>query len=95
MLKSLTLSRISESSGSKGRLVRFLEKADALDHLDIPNGLHNNWSYKAFDVITRFPNLELLSIPDIQEDWVHSLRYSNPISRTFPNLKHFYTRIFD
>lgn len=80
---------------SEDGLVRFLDNTDSLDSLDIRTGLDNSWSYKAFDVITRHRNPKLLSIPDIQDDWVHSLRYVSPISPAFPSLKYFYTGTSD
>jgi hypothetical protein len=90
-LKSLTLNRIIESSVSKDGLVRFLDNTDSLEFLNIRTGFDDSWSREAFDVIARYRNLNLLSIPDVQDDWVQSLHYMSTISSVFLKLRHFYT----
>jgi hypothetical protein len=94
-LKSLTLNGITRSTVSKDGLVRFLNTTDSLESLNIRTGLDDSWSREAFDVITRYRNLDLLSIPDIQDDWAHSLQDMSITSAIFPKLRHFYTGISD
>jgi hypothetical protein len=94
-LKSLTLNGITRSSVSKDGLVRFLNTTESLKALNIRTGLDDSWSREAFEVITGYRNLDLLSIPDIQDDWVHSPHYTSTISAILPKLRHFYTGISD
>jgi hypothetical protein len=94
-LRSLTLNRISENSVSEDGLVKFLNSTNSLSYLDIQTGLDDSWSYKAFDAITRYRNLKLLSIPDIPDNWVHSLRNSKHAFPAFPELRHLYTGTSD
>ncbi|KAH6672251.1 hypothetical protein B0J14DRAFT_69611 [Halenospora varia] len=93
-LRSLTLRECTENSVSEEGLVRFLDKSSFLDALDIRTGLDEAWSYKAFDAITKYRDMNFLRIPDIKDDWVDSLRHAGPIP-AFPNLTHFYTGVSD
>jgi hypothetical protein len=94
-LTSLTLNRVSESNVSEDGLIRFLEKNDLLDYLDIRSGVDDSWSCKAFNVITRYRNLVLLRIPDLQDNWAQSLQHGRPSARVFPKLKHLHGGISD
>ncbi|KAM0146433.1 hypothetical protein ACHAPG_011139 [Botrytis cinerea] len=85
-LKSLHLSKISASNLSKDGLIRFLSRADALTALVIQNGVHDSWSYEAFEAIAKLPNLTYIEIPDIQNDWVNSVHRANPSTLLFPKL---------
>lgn len=94
-LKSLTLNGTSDNTVSEDGLVRFLEGTNSLESLDFRTGLDGSWSCKALHIITGYRNLKLLSIPDIQDDWIDSLRHASPIYPAFPNLKYFFTGTSD
>ncbi|TGO55944.1 hypothetical protein BCON_0084g00120 [Botryotinia convoluta] len=85
-LKALHLSKISASNLSKDGLIRFLNRADALTALVIQSGIHDSWSYEAFEAIAKLPNLTYIEIPDIQDNWVNSVYQANPFTPLFPKL---------
>lgn len=85
-LKSLHLSKISSSDLSKDGLVRFLNRADTLTALVIQTGVHDSWSYEAFEAIAKLPNLTYIEIPDIQNNWIDSVSRANPSTPLFPKL---------
>ncbi|KAH8669650.1 hypothetical protein BGZ60DRAFT_407998 [Tricladium varicosporioides] len=93
-LRSLTLRECTDNSVSEEGLVQFLDKSTFLDALDIRTGLDEAWSYKAFEAITKYRDLNFLCIPDIQNEWVGSLRHAGPIP-AFPNLIHLYAGASD
>ncbi|KAF5876263.1 uncharacterized protein Bfra_002666 [Botrytis fragariae] len=85
-LKSLHLSKISGSNLSKDGLTQFLNRADGLTALVIQSGVHDSWSYEAFEAIARLPNLTYIEIPDVQDNWVNSVYRTNPSISVFPKL---------
>ena len=94
-LQTFTLGEISDSSLTEDGIVRFIKNCDSLDYLSVRTGLLGSWTRKEFEASARHPKLELLSIPDIPDDWLDFLRHERSISPAFPKLAHFYTGISD
>ncbi|KAI9645508.1 hypothetical protein NHQ30_006248 [Ciborinia camelliae] len=94
-LRNLELSGISAGGVSKDGLVRFLNKANALEWLIIRTGVYDSWSYEVFEAIARLPNLSHIEIPDIKDTWVQSICDTNPSTLIFPSLKELETGISD
>lgn len=94
-LRSLILENTVENMVTQDGLAMFLQKMDFLRVVSIRDGFEDSWSYKTFHALISFRNLYLLSIPDIQDDWVQSIRDASPIYPPFPNLRHFSTGISD
>lgn len=94
-LQTFTLGEIRNSSLSEDGIVRFVDNCTSLSCLNIRSGFLDTWTLKEFEALARHPKLELISIPNIADVWLDSLRHGDPSYPSFPKLKHFYTGISD
>ncbi|KAK8072800.1 hypothetical protein PG996_006148 [Apiospora saccharicola] len=85
-LKWLTLSSIDNTMTQDG-LLRFLRTQVSLECVWLQTGFGRLWTEEAFHVVAQYPNLELLELYDIPDDWIRGEQ------RMFPALKWLYTRI--
>ncbi|KAF1950258.1 hypothetical protein CC80DRAFT_598279 [Byssothecium circinans] len=69
--------RVSEGGASitPNELLQFLEKFHLMKVLDIGN---LEWSAECFEEVSKYPNLELLCCPPIQDDWLKKVNDGFP-----------------
>ncbi|KAK8122774.1 hypothetical protein PG984_011444 [Apiospora sp. TS-2023a] len=85
-LQRLTLSSIDNTMTQDG-LLRFLRTQVSLECVWLQTGFERLWTEEVFHVVAQYPNLELLELYDIPDDWIRGEQ------RMFPALKWLYTRI--
>ncbi|KAF2242161.1 hypothetical protein BU26DRAFT_382430, partial [Trematosphaeria pertusa] len=78
-LRSVELEIHKQNYISVKGLVNFLERSQSLEIVHLREGFENSWSARAFEVISQYPRLELLSIPDVEDTWIESLAAGFPV----------------
>lgn len=74
-------------------LAVFLTSMTALTYLEILEGFEDVWSPVALQLSSTLPRLQLLALPEIEEDWIRSLTVLSPMPGTFPMLSYLRTEL--
>jgi hypothetical protein len=94
-LHQLVLKATGSNTITSDALTRFLECTTSIASLDISYSFDGAWSSQAFQAVSKYPHLELLVLPQIEDSWIEAVSANVPISGAFPALNYLQTRISD